>query len=133
MSIQDLESLSTFDLAFNIALGKYDPDQKMQALSIIKERDTNNNLKRGRKPKAAKVIPVQAAPQPVVENKSNVPPAKTKLPLEGSKSEKIYLLLKDNKTVKQVGKELLAQGVKTTPSEIYRVGRQYWPEKFYKP
>jgi len=54
------------------------------------------------------------------------------LPLKGSKAEKIYNLLKQNIEATEVYRILKREGTKISPSEVYRVGRDYWPEKFIK-
>lgn len=132
MPTEDLSNLTTFDLAFNLATGKYNAEEKMEALAIIKDRDLNKVSKDVGSTNYTKFFP-NNTPQPSLnEIKSYNQPTKSKPPLEGSKSKKIHSLLMEGKTVKQVGDELRKQGAKTTPSEIYRVAKNYWPEKYNK-
>lgn len=108
----DLNSLSTFDIAFNLATGQYDEKTKFIALSIIRERE------------AGKILPL--VNQPVIRK------AKTKPPLKGSKAEKIWKLLNSGKTATETYQILKNKNEVISPSEVYRVGKDYWPELFIK-
>jgi hypothetical protein len=112
----DLKSLSTFDIAFNLATGQYDEKQKFEALAIIRERDTKN-------------ISIQSNPQRV--NGSSKPKT-TKPPLKGSKAEKIFNLLDSGKTVKDVYEMLNKKNTTVYYPEIYRIAKMYWPEVYQK-
>lgn len=105
----DLNTVSTFDLAFNLATGKYDEKRKFEALSIIREREEG------------KAIPIGVIRKP-----------KTKLPLKGSKTEKIWKLLSAGKTPTETYQTLKHKGEVISPSEVYRVGKDYWPDRFVK-
>lgn len=94
----DFDLLSTFDLAFNLATGKYSELEKFEALQIIKERD----LKQARN---LTVVPEER---------------KIKVPLKGSKAEKILKLVDSGKTAKEIYDLLNSKGIKVYYPEIYR-------------
>lgn len=98
-------SLSTYDLAFNLALNRYNGDEKLRALDVIKSREPG-----------AAVRTIEKEIKPVL------PPANPK-----TKAFKIYQLLKDGKTPMQVELELkkMRPSIKAYAAEIYRVKNKY--------
>ena len=96
--------LSTFDLAFNLATGKYSEKEKFEILEIIKSREGNS---------------------PEAKQAKEKPATKVKPPLPGSKAEKIYNLLKSGKEVKEVYEMLKKKKLIIYYPEIYRIKRDY--------
>lgn len=112
MSSINLNELTTFDLAFNLATGKYDEKDKFEALSIIKSREQSSSLSASQQPVATEL------------NKAKKPP------LAGSKAEKILKMVNDGKSAKQIYESLnKTKGVTVYYPEIYRVIKTYKPTK----
>src|SRR5690242_13288291 len=116
--IAELNKLSTYDLAFNLATGRFDAEEKLEVLNIIKQREENST----------KSISIK-------DNlNGSVKKPKTTPPLKGSKAERIYNLLKEGKTASEVY-QIMNKGKKKPyvyHPEIYRVGKDYFPERFVK-
>jgi|GEM_PF-4896379 len=109
MESKNLQHLSTFDLFFNMASGKYSDAEKMEILNIIKEREDNT------KPT------IVTASKPGIVKQYNI----TKPPLPGSKAEKIKKLLDEGKSANQVFLELKKKKVKIYKAEIYRIIKNF--------
>lgn len=102
----NLEQLTTFDLAFNLATGKYTEEEKFIALDIIRSRDIKGTTA------------ASSSPKPKIKKK----------PLEGSKAEKILSLHKQGKSPKEIGEILKKKKIIAYPAEIYRVINNYSTE-----
>lgn len=104
---KEFESMTSFDLAFNIAMKKYEHDDMMLALDVIKGRDVRLPEKQVNKSHEEKIN------------------TKRKLPLKGSKAERIYKLALEGKTPQQCF-EILQKGKQPIyQAEIYRVFKNY--------
>jgi hypothetical protein len=100
-----LQDLSTFDLAFNLAQGKYSEQEKFDALSIIKSREDKSATN-------ASIRPIKV--------KTN------KKPLKGSKAEKILNLYESGvNTAKEIQDALKKKKINAYFPEIYRVLKNY--------
>lgn len=108
--IAHLASLSTYDLAFNLATGKYNDSEKLYVLDIIRQRGNTGGSS------------IKANPAPPIPIALT---SKIKLPAEGSKSEKIYKLFKDGKSPSEIKALLKKQKITTYDAEIYRVKKKY--------
>jgi IS30 family transposase len=108
-----LYSLTTFELAMKLATGQFSEQEKFIALDIIYSREKKDGS-------------IFEAPKDVSITK------KSKPPLPGSKTEKIYNLLAEGKSPKQVMETLKKKKVTVYFPEIYRVGKIYFPDKFAK-
>lgn len=105
---EELNNLSTFDLAFNLATGKYNEKDKFEALAIIKSRDQNE----GKTPRqTSSNTPSSKASKPKIKKK----------PLKGSKAEKIQALIDEGKTAREIYDALTKKKVKVYYPEIYRL------------
>lgn len=105
-----LQDLSTFDLAFNLATGVYNEQQKFEALKIIRSRDTKTPI--------VETVSVNNA---VEEKITNQVITQNKKPLKGSKAEKIQKLIDTGKTAKEIYEKLNNSGTKVYYPEIYRL------------
>src|SRR4051812_30918109 len=113
--IENLKSMSTFDLAYKLAMGEFTSEvERFNALLIIKDRDSNQQNND---------VSIDAN---VITKKSVKPPMK------GSKTEKIFNLFKEGKTPVEVYDVLTNQKVNVYHPEIYRVQRDYFPERVKK-
>jgi hypothetical protein len=124
MSLTDLSTLTTFDLAFNLATGIYSETEKLEALRIIKDRE-RKAVEKG-KSHSEEATPTSPASFPTHSRKGKI-----KLPKTGSKTEVIYTLLNGGSAqVSDVYNELKKKGVKVFKPEIYRVAKLYYPEVY---
>jgi hypothetical protein len=105
--LTEMNKLTTFDLAFNLATGKYKTEEeKFAVLEIIKGRDATN------------VVTAALSPRKKVAPK--------KAPLKGSKAEKIQELINKGKTAREIfdymnDKKNKLKWKKTYYPEIYRL------------
>ena len=108
----DFVRMTTFELAFNLATGKYTEHEKFEALKVIQERDAT-------------------AKEVYLDNSSNVRQPEfykektAKPPLKGSKSEKIFNLAMEGKSPQEAFEILNKKGNKVYYPEIYRVYKRY--------
>jgi hypothetical protein len=108
---KNLSDLTTFDLAFNLASGIYNEQEKFEVLKIIKDRELN-----------VKDVSVESK-----EKIINNPNKAKKPPLPGSKAEKIQKLLNAGKTAKEILESLNKKGIKVYYPEIYRLRKSSEP------
>jgi hypothetical protein len=101
----ELNLLTTFDLAFNLATGKYNESDKFTALEIIKDRSVDQHT---------------GTPT------TNLPKKSKKKPLKGSKAEKILQLYDSGvNSATDIFNALKKKKIKAYYPEIYRVLRKY--------
>src|SRR6478672_124221 len=94
-----LNSLTTFELAMKLATGQYSEQEKLIALQVIYLREKKDDLGSGTSEEQATI-------------------KKSKPPLQGSKAEKIYNLLADGKSPKEVLETLKKKKVTVYFAEI---------------
>ena len=114
---QKLLDLSTFDLAFNLASGTYNEQEKFEVLKIIKEREINPNKNLKRDVEEANTT----------EESSYQKIKSKKPPLPGSKAEKIQKMLDAGKTPKEILEILKKKNIKVHYPEIYRLKKKSEP------
>lgn len=115
--IDRLESMSTFDLALKLARQELETEfERTEALLIIQKREL--------KPKEESTISS--------DTKDGIVKTMTKPPLKGSKTEKIYNLFKEGKTPVEVYDILTSKKITVYYPEIYRVQREYFPDRVKK-
>lgn len=111
-------TLSTFQLAFGLATGKFSESEKLEVLGVIEQREPTRSYKND---------------QAIVDNSTNttaqahreVTPKKTKRPLPGSKAAKILTLLEMGKTPGEVVEALEKKKVNIYAAEVYRLKKNY--------
>jgi hypothetical protein len=109
--MENLRAMSTYDLSFRLAFNQFESElERTLALTIIQERDF--------KPK-----------EPDVESTET---KAVKPPLKGSKTEKIYNLFQEGKTPAEIYDVLTKKKVVVYYPEIYRVQREYFPDRVKK-
>jgi hypothetical protein len=107
----DFEKMSTFEIAFDLATGKLNEFEKLQALNVIRNRDKNPQISENKKSQK------EAAP-----SSDNLA---VKPPLKGSKTEMIYNLALEGRSVLECYYAIKGQGFKVHLPEIYRVFKKY--------
>jgi hypothetical protein len=108
----DFHDMTTFELAFNLATGKYGEAEKFEALKVIQERDQRDRDH-------------YLNPSPNNQSGNVSEKAAIKPPLKGSKSEKIYKLAMEGKTPQECFEILNKKGTTVYYPEIYRVFKRY--------
>jgi hypothetical protein len=107
-----LENLTTFELAFNLATGKYSEGEKLEVLRIIQDRDIKKRYSTSGSSEA------EGGSSPSNEKQK-------KAPLKGSKAEKIYRLGLEGRTPQECYEALTKKGTTVYYPEIYRVFKRY--------
>lgn len=104
----DFNSMTTFDLAFNLATGQYSEAEKFEVLKVIRSREIKlDEYSEGSR----------------TSNESEK--INTRPPLKGSKSEKIYKIGLKGKSPQECFEIFSREGTTIYLPEIYRVYKRY--------
>jgi hypothetical protein len=109
-----LNEMSTYDLSFRLAFNQFETEiERAIALQIIQLRDFK---------------PKEPDNTDTVDNTLKT----SKPPLKGSKTEKIFNLFNEGKTPVEIHEALTKKKITVYYPEIYRVQRDYFPDRVKK-